>query len=71
MNSEHLNVGTRYDVAMEDCCVAGRFTAILTVKRYDDKEPDFLAELVFDNGVHLTDDNAVKFTECADSEEQG
>jgi hypothetical protein len=61
--AESLTIGTQYAVRMQDCCVEGEFTATVTEKVYDEKEPDFLAEVAFDNGVRLFEDMAVTFTE--------
>ena len=56
MNLEDAEIGGRYDVTWDDCCVAGRFTATVTAKNYKPDPPekeDFLESVAFDNGVTL------------------
>lgn len=53
-----LTVGRRYKVRLDDCCVRGEFTAVLTEITGDD---DWTDKLIFDNGVVLEEANGVAF----------
>jgi len=50
---EELEVGQRYRVTFDDCCVRGWFEGTFVELRYDTEERvrDNLDEVAFDNGV--------------------
>jgi hypothetical protein len=60
-----LTEGTRYSVIFDDCCVTGKFTAVLVHIHYsaDCTGEFFPYELIFDNSVVLTEWLCVKFEE--------
>jgi len=54
---EDAEVGKRYRVDWDDCCVQGSFEAVLEAKNYvpDPPEPEpFLESLTFGNGVTIS-----------------
>jgi hypothetical protein len=63
MNIEDATVGERYLVELNDCCVAGSFTAVLT-KRDERSEDNYhwVDSARFDNGVLLTEFFGVSLT---------
>ena len=57
MEPEAAEVGKRYRVSWDDCCVAGSFEAVLTAKNYVPDPPEaepFLESVTFGNGVTFT-----------------
>jgi hypothetical protein len=59
---DDLLVGREYKVTIDDCCVKGEFTAVLTWL-VRSEEGETIDEIRFQNGVELTWmlDHAVKF----------
>ena len=70
LNVDNIEVGERYHVQLEDCCVTGHFDARVAIIYYYDggegKEPE---KVVFDNGVVLDTFYGVSF-EPIESEEE-
>jgi hypothetical protein len=57
IDMEDAEVGKRYRVDWDDCCVQGSFEAVLEAKNYvpDPPEPEpFLESLTFGNGVTIS-----------------
>ena len=51
-------LGGRYRVKMQDCCIAGTFEARVVAMTADN---EFVYAVGFDNGVNLTELNGVTF----------
>jgi hypothetical protein len=60
-----LVVGKLYDVCMSDCCVEGAFRSVLTAINYENDidGTQYAHDIVFENGVQLTETMKVEFTE--------
>lgn len=57
-------VGKRYGVKFDDCCVAGSFIATVVELLQEDEEAErYSTGVRFDNGVTLELINCCKFTE--------
>lgn len=63
-NPGDVEVGRRYRVSFDDCCVAGSFEAGALLVKADN---EFVYVVNFDNGVKLTQLNGVEFQEIHES----
>lgn len=67
--SEDLVIGERYRAELQDCCIAGKFTARLVSISKDLEEDDefaYVTRLEFDNGVVLDEFMQVGFVPVPD-----
>ena len=59
-----LEVGKKYKVSFEDCCVSGWFTSVLIGIEYNEDGKEYSPNITnWDNGVHLEEQWGVTFEE--------
>ena len=64
LNATQIQKGKTYRVTLEDCCISGEFTAkVVSIIR----DGDYIERIAFNNGVILTEVQAVYFTEIEDT----
>ena len=70
LRSGDLHEGRRYTVTMDDCCIAGSFTAhLVEARHYTGVGSDLVEALRFDNGVTLTQFGySIGFEEAPDAD---